>query len=188
MVVLFMRQNRFIQAEKEQKAMVAEMEELLSGYLLEMKEENEALLGKLMNQPQSVMNQGTSKEAAIQQEIPRFEEGNRPSVSYSPKNKAAEAYKSQTGIKQRMKQEGISKVDANIEESIGLEQQSGKPEKASFMETLHASLNGQSVQEPSLHEQVNALAKQGLAAEEIAQHLKRGKTEIELLLKFQNGI
>ena len=43
-IVLFLRQNRFIQAEKDQKAMMAEMEELMSGYMMEMKEENEALL------------------------------------------------------------------------------------------------------------------------------------------------
>ena len=79
-------------------------------------------------------------------------------------------------------------VEDRLELSVGSEIKESTPEKASFMETLQASLNGQSVQEPSLHEQVNSLAKQGLSAEEIAQHLKRGKTEIELLLKFQTGI
>ena len=54
-IVLFLRQNRFIQAEKDQKAMVAEMEELMSGYMMEMKEENEALLEKLMNKKQRII-------------------------------------------------------------------------------------------------------------------------------------
>ena len=48
-IVLYLRQNRFIQAEKDQKAMMAEMEALMSGYIMEMKEENEALLDKLMD-------------------------------------------------------------------------------------------------------------------------------------------
>ena len=71
-IVLYLRQNRFIQAEKDQKAMMAEMEELMSGYIMEMKEENEALLDKLMDNKQPL----GKKESFILKETDRPYTGN----------------------------------------------------------------------------------------------------------------
>ncbi|MBD8134039.1 hypothetical protein IFR10_00660 [Bacillus sp. CFBP 13597] len=49
-----------------------------------------------------------------------------------------------------------------------------------FSDMLQASLN-----ERSLNEKVDMLADQGNSVEEIAKKLGRGRTEIELLLKFR---
>lgn len=192
-IVLFLRQNRFIQVEKDQRTMMVEMEELMSGYIMEMKEENEALLEKLMNKKQPLIavegkESSLSDEAIVLTKKQNIqEELSLPHLHNSSKNKAVEIYKKQSLPKEHINIESIQLDGDSMDLSVDSENQGNNPEKVTFMETLQASLNGQSLQEPSLREQVNSLAKQGLSAEEIAQNLKCGKTEVELLLKFQNG-
>lgn len=191
-IVLFMRQNRFIQVGKDQKAIVKEMEDLMSGYILEMKEENEALLEKVVQKKQTFVKKDEEnkasipKETAVINEINNVEGNNVTTSLFSTKSKAAEAYKSQSQIKQEIREEIAPMAGDSLELYAESEKKATKPENSSFYETLQASLNGHSSEEPSIHEQVNALIKQGLSAEEIAKTLKRGKTEIDLLLKFQN--
>ncbi|MFJ5750001.1 hypothetical protein ACIP97_15695 [Peribacillus frigoritolerans] len=48
-IVLNLRQNRLSMLEKDQKAVIGEMEQLLSGYLMEMKEDNETLVKAFTN-------------------------------------------------------------------------------------------------------------------------------------------
>ncbi|QNK51077.1 hypothetical protein H7F28_13355 [Brevibacterium sp. PAMC23299] len=48
-IVLYLRQNRLSMLEKDQKAVIGEMEQLLSGYLMEMKEDNETLVKAINN-------------------------------------------------------------------------------------------------------------------------------------------
>ena len=192
-IVLFLRQNRFIQAEKEQKAIMAEIEELMSGYMMEMKEENETLVEKLVSRKQPLVKQDKEKEDTISKETitslketTNMDEQTIPPLSKATTmNKAAEAYKKQSQSKHNMIEESGLTNEDRLELSVESEIKETNPEKSSFMEALQASLNGQSQQELSLHEQAYSLAKQGLTAEEIAQKLKLGKTEVELLLKFQ---
>lgn len=186
-VVLFLRQNRFIQVEKEQKAMIAEMEELLSGYMLEMKEENEALLEKITTTRQPTVKENgslISKETTVHDGF-HMDGQNPPQLSNTIKKEAVKAYKNQPMPKEKTNVEGMPEDEILVELSVQSKDQHS--ENASFKDTLQASLNGQVAQEPSLHEQVASLAKQGLSAEEIAQKLKCGKTEVELLLKFQTS-
>lgn len=43
-VILYSRQNRFLNMEKEQKKIIMELEEVISTYLIEMKEDNEEFI------------------------------------------------------------------------------------------------------------------------------------------------
>ncbi|TMU87762.1 hypothetical protein FGG79_06525 [Bacillus sp. BHET2] len=43
-VILYSRQNRFVHMEKEQKKMISDMEDVISAYLIEMKEENDEFI------------------------------------------------------------------------------------------------------------------------------------------------
>ena len=192
-IILFLRQNRFIQAEKEQKAIMAEIEELMSGYMMEMKEENETLVEKLVSKKQLLIKKDTEKEGTLLKETnTSFKETadmDEPNFSVISKattmNKAAKAYKNQSQSKpNKIEENDLINAD-RLELSVESEKKVTNPEKTSFMEALHASLSGQSSYEPSLHEQAYSLDKQGLSADEIARNLKLGKTEVELLLKFQ---
>ena len=192
-IVLFLRQSRFIQAEKEQKAIIAEIEELMSGYMMEMKEENETLVEKLVSKKQPLVKQDKEKEGTTSKEtITSFKETanlddqNIPVISkVTTMDKAVDAYKKQSQSKHNMIEESGLLNEDRLGLSVESEKKVTNPEKSSFMEALQASLSGQSSHELSLHEQAYSLAKQGLSAEEIAQTLKLGKTEVELLLKFQ---
>ena len=192
-IVLFLRQSRFIQAEKEQKAIMAEIEELMSGYMMEMKEENETLVEKLVSKKQPLVKQDKENEVTISKEtITSFKETanmddqNIPVISrVTTMDKAVDAYKKQSQSKHNMIEESGLLNEDRLGLSVESEKKVTNPEKSSFTEALQASLSGQSSHELSLHEQAYSLAKQGLSAEEIAQTLKLGKTEMELLLKFQ---
>jgi hypothetical protein len=52
-VILYSRQNRFLNLEKEQKKMIKELEEVISTYLIEMKEENEEFMRTFNNHAKS---------------------------------------------------------------------------------------------------------------------------------------
>ncbi|RID87144.1 hypothetical protein D1953_07485 [Peribacillus asahii] len=190
-IVLFVRQNRFHQAEKNQKAVIAEMEELMTGYIIEMKEENEALLEKLMQKGLTGVKGNKEQQTELPHPAPAVViEKSEEEAVHTIKHKAVAAYTNPS-----LTQED-REFDLPIHKNDRLELSAESKEKEmdkrnesvhpSFSDTLQTSLNGQSRQlEPSLHEQALVLLEQGLSVEEIAKSLKRGKTEIELLLKFQ---
>lgn len=191
-IVLFMRQNRFMQVEKDQKVLISEMEALMTSYLVEMKEDNDIFLEKLANQQQrySIPTQST----IVKNERIDLEQVKGEPLLQATKSKAMAAYKNPVAIEGEMNEvdwsnEQHDRLELSIENKKEIFQTAEiEPRKStSFSETLQASLNGQSVVEPSFNEQVNTLFEQGLSIEDIAKQLKRGKTEIELLVKFQRG-
>ncbi|MFS0643474.1 DUF6115 domain-containing protein [Siminovitchia sp. 179-K 8D1 HS] len=127
MILLFMRQNRFVEIEKKQRALLSESEELVNGLLAEIREENDRFLQQIMhvrekreNPPQNLpLNRGADEHADLSEET--FD---------GPE-------------KQETSQEG-----------------------------------------PSLRKQVEEMAAQGMTLAEIAKTLGKGKTEIELAMKF----
>ncbi|WP_404409208.1 DUF6115 domain-containing protein [Jeotgalibacillus malaysiensis] len=125
--LLFLRQNRLISKEVQHEKTLNEIEQTFTGYLLEMKEENEQFL----NQFEKLSKTKPDEEEA---EKPPQE----PVVSLkTARNLASAAYKKpQTSRQLSVKEQAISMID------------------------------------------------QGYSIEEIAKELKKGKTEVELMLKF----
>lgn len=156
-----------------------EMDDTISVYLAEMKDENDRLIQEL----QRVSKSETQRYAVKQEEqIVRQEEKEQPpsltkeesavdgSISleqepriYVPKNIVANAYsrQQQTGAKAEAKV-----VHSAQQPSDAIDKEEAKP--------------------LTLEQQAIKLAKQGKTSEEIAKQLQKGKTEIELLLKFHN--
>ncbi|TFH60472.1 hypothetical protein [Peribacillus frigoritolerans] len=189
-IILYLRQNRLSMLEKDQKAAIGEMEQLLSGYLMEMKEDNETLVKAINNSVpmnpehgQKGQEHGSIKETKEEkQEIQEqnilleYKAGSRAAA----KKQAINAYKI-------MPEENEAKVlPVKVEDKLELASAAtsplnqGKPAAKEFSDMLQASLN-----ERSLNEKVDMLADQGHSIEEIAKKLGRGQTEIELLLKFR---
>ncbi|KON68510.1 hypothetical protein AKG34_06570 [Peribacillus butanolivorans] len=186
-VVLYLRQNRLTKLEKDQKAIISEMEELLSGYLMEMKEDNETLVKTFTNsvalkpkgeheeQERAVVKNST-RDNEIKREkkmLPDYKEGRHMGT----KKQAAEAYnkKPEDNEEHRFPLKSEDRLDLSSE-APSLSNQEYEKE---FSGMLQVGLN-----ELSLNEQVEYLADQGHSIEKIAKKLNRGKTEIELLLKF----
>lgn len=161
-IVLYTRQNRLAEVEKRQEKMINEMEEMISSYLFEMKEENEDFLNKfnrLNNEiPLPSFEKRISEDTLIttaEQKI--IEIKPQPiNTSNTIRLQAAKAY-----------QTNLVNKPAEI-----------TPPEENSLPVSDAEF---------LIDQVKSLAKQGLTDEEIAKKLKRGKTEIELLLKFHQN-
>ncbi|MFY4773911.1 DUF6115 domain-containing protein [Metabacillus sp. RGM 3146] len=138
-LLLFTRYSNVKNLEQEQRKLLEETEQVLTGYILEMKEENERLLKELTegNNPHSTS--GEEKRYAVEKEIPEIESDELPSHL-----------------------EALADINDTIEISSSI------PKK-----------------EKLLKDHVLELFNEGLTAEEIAKELGRGKTEIELILKFR---
>jgi len=154
-----------------------EMDDTISVYLAEMKDENDRLIQEL----QRVSESETQTNAVEKEEqIVRQHEKEQPSsltkeestvdgsISldqepriYVPKNIVANAYsrQQQSGAEAKM-------VHSAQQPSEATEKEEAKP--------------------LTLEQQAIKLAKQGKTSEEIAKQLQKGKTEIELLLKFHH--
>lgn len=182
-VILYLRQSKLFEVEKKQQRMIEEMEDVISTYLAEMKEENESFIERMTK---AATNQSNKKENRKKKEvnietIPPSTEEEKVSVPIkSLKSHAAKAYK--IGAIQPLTDEDVEVLLPDFNDAEG---PTGdlKVEKE-VEETV------QEVTEPkekSLLEEVVHLQKQGLSYEEIAKKLHKGQTEIELLLKFRQN-
>lgn len=184
-IILYLRQNRLSKLEKDQKAVIGEMEQLLSGYLMEMKEDNETLVKAInhsvaMNPEHGQKGQEhgsikeTKEEKQEQNILLEYKAGTRAAA----KKQAINAYKIMPEVNEANALP--VKVEDKSELASASPQNQGKQAAKEFSDMLQASLN-----ERSLNEKVDMLADQGHSIEEIAKKLGRGQTEIELLLKFR---
>ncbi len=154
-----------------------EMDDTISVYLADMKDENDRLIQELqrVSKPeiQNVVKQGEQivrqKEQGQPSSLTQEESTVDGSVSldqeprvYVPKNIVANAYS-------RQQQTG-----ANTEAVVHSAQQPTAATKKEEEKPL------------TIEQQAVELAKKGKTVEEIAKQLQKGKTEIELLLKFHH--
>lgn len=136
-ILLFSKYSGLKAIEKEQRQLLEETEQLLAGYMMEIKDENEKML----------------REISFPQE-PRDEEI-QVTAEREPNSRETEE----------------EELPAHLKELVLLQE---KAETAANPEDSSLSPMGE----------VEMLSKQGFSAEEIARKLGRGKTEIQLMMKF----
>ncbi|WP_340373194.1 hypothetical protein [Peribacillus sp. FSL E2-0218] len=190
-IILYLRQNRLAKLEKDQKAIIREMEQLLTGYLMEMKEDNEALI-KAFTEPAAMNGQplpkerfGQGKEPIGEKEINHDQntpKGQKVKSRAATKRQAIDAYKNSAAEDEDKPLPLMAKDKMELSPAAHPPTNEGELAGKEFADLLKSSL-----QEPSLNEQVYALADQGHSLEEIAKKMARGQTEIELLLKFRKN-
>lgn len=171
-ILLYLRQNRLVEAEKKQERIIKEIEEVFSAYLLELKEENELFIKKFKKKSSPDNRIPDNDSPSEMKEVKSSEEKEKPDhqtriaqgISY---HAARKAY--QQNIGQAPPQEDF--VPEPIEEEV-------------FLLPITES---EDAREADFFEQVMALKNQGKSNEEIARILNKGKTEIELLLKFRQN-
>lgn len=173
-VILNTKIAKFKDLEKRQNQLIREMDDSISLYLVEMKEENDRLIAELSTIKQTEFNYSERKEQKVaminfedsQTTSDNIRDGleskidtvqnNSPKVII-PKKMATNAYK-----QQRV---------ANEFPTLS------KPEQNEAEEKDISSL-------PSFEQKVLNLHKEGKTIDEIARLTQKGKTEIELLIKF----
>ncbi|MFJ8512920.1 hypothetical protein [Lysinibacillus xylanilyticus] len=183
LIILNTKLAKFKDLEKKQERLMREMDDTISLYLADMKDENDRLIQELQrvskSEIQNAVKQGEQIVRQKDQEQPPSltkEEStvdgsvsldNEPRV-YVPKNIVANAYsrQQQTGAKN-----DANKTEAKLAHSAQQPTDATKKEEAKPL---------------TIEQQAVELAKQGKTAEEIAKQLQKGKTEIELLLKFHH--
>lgn len=166
-VILYLRQNRFVGIEKEQKKNIKEMEDVISTFITEIKEENEQFLDKLISyQP---------KEGSEDRNVEKGMDNDTTNVEFKPKelkgNKAMlNVYRNAvpSALENSKKEDVLEKED--VDELLNLILPPEKEPK-----------------EKSIVEIASEMQEEGKSMEEIAKALNKGKTEMELLLKFRQN-
>jgi len=178
MAILFLRQNKLIEMEKNLKKPMIEMEELISAYLIQMKDENDRFIQRVTSLKNVSLDVQTSSgnmselksnqevqiesqphdEALNEADRQSFQENLSFHIGRTINNHAVKAYQKQ---KQNPQDEAIGDFEKKSQE------------------------NGMN---ELLIDQINHLRKQGYSNDDVAKKLNKGKTEIELLLKFQENI
>lgn len=167
-IIIYLRQNRLFDLEKKQEKVVKEMEEVISSYLLEIREDNEKFLDKI-----KVMYQTRNGNLNLQIE-------NKEEITYTnpTETKFNQPSEDQNNLSIKPIQVVRSRVVAAYKKNHQLEE----------TDTLEKAIDNNEDIKPKnnsmLHE-IISLKKQGFSEEEIAKRLNKGKTEIQLLLKFR---
>lgn len=193
-IVLFTRQNRFLEVEKNQEKMMKDMEEVISSYLYEMKEENEMFLRRFQqtNLANSQVQKPKKDSVLHPQEISNdqplqaqktVEEWTEKTVG-AMKRQAVQAYQS-ASIDGKGKEKGIGNEEVKLEELVPeVTDQADFEKSPDDLGDSSTFVSPEEIYRNIFFNQVIILQKQGLTIEEIAKKLNKGKTEIELLLKF----
>lgn len=179
MIILYLRQNQYKQAEQAMEKLQKDVEAVLQSFLMEIQEENKQL-AETVNK-QEVNHQNSAHEEAPEASSAIEKVKVHPSVSSVKK-----AYQSVSGQEQNdiavHYEPPMPDVSDQLELSVAAPE--NKDEKLSFKEALESQLKQQTVQ--STEEQTLEMKKKGYNIEDIAKKLGKGKTEIELLLKFHS--
>lgn len=179
-IILNTKLAKFKDLEKKQERLMREMDDTISLYLAEMKDENDRLINELqmvskqkavvssdpIEQEKKIIKQQSEQEtqhvkvekSSKEVNVPDFEVEPRVFV---PKKTVANAYSRQQYASTNAANQGppVATLDATSTEKL---------------------------KERTFEEQVVQLSKEGKNIEEIAKQLQKGKTEIELLLKFHS--
>lgn len=178
-ILLNSKVSKFKDLETRQNQLIDEMDNTISVYLLEMKDENDRLITELQ-QAKKPMNkiqtqpatQGEVKKDVLEPVATTYEkpiavvEEEKPDLeprTFVPIKMAANAYSKQ-------------KAHAVVNDT--------EAEQEALLEKTNSTMKIPPPKEPTFEEQVIAQHRAGNSIEEIAKQMQRGKTEIELLIKF----
>ncbi|MCM3572746.1 hypothetical protein M3172_06050 [Mesobacillus subterraneus] len=166
-ILLYLRQNRLAEAEKKQGKIIKEIEEVFSAYLFELKEENDKFL-ELMSATNIQKESDGNKTAPIEaaEEKP---EAVADGVSKETNQRLGKGISYHAARKAYQQNHVPVPSDSNDNIYMEIPEDNSESTPLSFVD------------------QVVHMKKQGLTIEEIARDLDKGKTEIELLLKFRQN-
>lgn len=176
-MLLYAKLNKFKELEKKQEQLVDEMDSALSVYLLEMKEENNRLIEELA----SIQKIGQAAKPAMKP-VPIQPTTNKFVSPISASN----IYK--TNKEKQMQREEvltpISKEEPPIT-SVNSQSNSQTVVQALKIQRVQSEVDETiDIKELSFEEMVLDMYRSGKTIEDIAKSLNKGKTEIELLIKF----
>jgi hypothetical protein len=164
-VILYTRQNRLLEVEERQEKAVKEMEDIISSYLLEMKEDNDRFIEQFQSVKQENFERSHVKVEKIKQAAEKTlqDDSKKPEKREDTSGIDNHSYKRHSAVK-AYKQNTASEGNGTL-----------------------VSPQDESSKEDSVYTQIQTLQEKGYPLEEIAKELGKGVTEIELLLKFRQN-
>lgn len=184
-IILYIRQNQLLELEKKYKQLNEQLEDSMSSFFMQMQEENETFIKKLKELQ-------SNRDSLMQAQDSPFHIENREtrlSPEHQLNNDVISIKKPPlySGIKSYQKMQEISKLTESEKAS---DKQVDKEVAVQDIEQK-ADINNGVMEENEVlteHEmaikQIKEPLKAGKTVEEIAKQLNRGKTEVELLIKF----
>jgi DNA-directed RNA polymerase beta' subunit len=178
--ILYSRQNRLLEAEKSQDSFKKEMENEISAFLFEMKEENEEFIKRFQQLKQTPHQSGNPAGIIVNSEQKNDVPDSPVSAHIDELNtKDWERAAAQSFKKQAVKV--YQKTIADQEESFSTGPETAKPPENQMEDS---NIDNEEIYRNLVINQIKNMQNQGLTIDDIAKMLNKGKTEIELLLKF----
>ena len=168
-ILLYLRQNKLINMERVQAKNLEEMEDVISSFVEQIKAENDQFIEKITTMKPKEPKISSPKKIELDK-----------AIEFKPKVlKTNKAY--------------LDKYKSTQQETFPRGGQADKIENDDMEELLNLILPAEKVEvkelevekEKTLLDQAVELQEQGKTIEDIARKLDKGKTEIELLLKFR---
>ncbi|WP_409294352.1 DUF6115 domain-containing protein [Peribacillus sp. SCS-26] len=177
-IILYSRQNSMLAGGKKQEEAVKELESILSSFVLELKEDNEQFLRDLEKAQPGKATAAVKRKGKTAPVKPAARaEGHRRPPSIYPSHESAE----DGGY-------ADSLIEGGPRDVLELTKRSSSLKKPSFKTELEEQLAQKDQVQAGGHnplaQQVLKMKESGLGVDEIAKKLNKGKTEIELLIKF----
>ena len=192
-ILLYGKLSKFKELEIRQNRLVEEMDNAIGVYLMEMKEENDRLIQELTNAKASVasVKAGPAK-AIIQTTEPIFTHVEESSTMVNVKKIFDEIADQQVATEPVLVPKEVPEFDGRKfvpvqKAASAYSKQKSQTNEQQELEQIEIELFAKhsKVKEAlTFEQQVVAHYKAGKSIEEIAKMMQRGKTEIELLVKF----
>jgi hypothetical protein len=181
-IVLYLRQNRLLELDVQQKKNMKEMEEMITSYLLEMKDENELFISRMkeINLQKSKIYSSQDFTKTNENELEKIgEEIDITSISdFSSKMGKTKTFRAVKAYQQTQQQ---------LASSLKLENNHHIEPNDDLQEEIQTIAKKEKSVQDLLIEQLLSMKQEGISVDDMAKKLNKGKTEIELLLKFREN-
>ncbi|WP_146552104.1 hypothetical protein [Rummeliibacillus sp. SL167] len=164
-ILLYTKISRLKDVEKSQARLKDEMDNAIGAYLAEMRDENDRLIKEL-----ALMNKKSLEDKTDREHSPQNSENGEHSAS------SEEIIKPTFNMPRRI----VTKAYQNSSASMSATTTSIQTAAETAKDSVDSEVT------LTFEEQIQELYRNGKSIDEIARLLQKGKTEIELLLKFQH--
>jgi hypothetical protein len=176
-IILNSKISKFKDLELRQNQLIEEMDNTISVYLLEMKEENDRLIEELKTSKLSSSKPIPSihTQSTVQKET--FGVEKKETTQLTNTSKADEMEAPRVFVPVQRVANAYTKQKANVVVEKELDEV-----QAELFDKIEEPILAE--KEQTFEQKIVALYNEGKTIEEIAKQMQRGKTEIELLIKF----
>ncbi|WP_214482708.1 hypothetical protein [Bacillus sp. SM2101] len=177
-IILYLRLSRLHEVEKKQERMIKDLESVIASFVVEMKEQNDQFLNRVqaVKKEQSSPPNGHSTSSINEVQQPLDKQTNTKISNDKIEQKNSSSYDVDTLSDEDIKGLLPDYRNNDYENINQLNRNDIKPYNKEHV------MSGEKNQ--TFKDKVLGLRSQGYDIEDIAKQLNKGKTEIELLLKF----